>query len=114
MIPAQAFQDWVRRHDLWREFFFGLLSVRLMSVLTLVDDVVFRRMDARVASLLVELARQRNPIQVTHQEIAAELGSSREVISRVLEGFGEGGLIRSSRGLIEIVDFETLNALAAA
>lgn len=114
MIPAQAFQTWVRRYDLWREFFFGLLSLRLMKVLTLVDDVVFRRMDARVASLLQDRMRYQNPMRVTHQEIAAELGSSREVISRVLEGFGQAGLVRSSRGMIEVLDLDALAVLAAA
>jgi CRP/FNR family transcriptional regulator len=113
MIPAPAFQTWVGQYDLWREFFFDLLSLRLMSVLTLVDDVVFRRMDARVAALLDARCRQQNPIRVTHQEIAAELGSSREVISRVLEGFGQAGVIRSGRGLVEIVDFAALETLCA-
>ena len=113
MIPALAFQDWIRCYDLWREFFFDLLSVRLVSVLTLVDDVVFRRMDARVASLLQERAQFQNPIRVTYQEIAAELGSSREVISRVLEGFAGDGLIRLSCGMVEILDYESLSAVSA-
>jgi CRP/FNR family transcriptional regulator len=54
-----------------------------------------------------------NPIGVTHQEIAAELGSSREVISRILESFAASGAIRPTRGAIEILDGETLNALSA-
>ena len=87
MIPADVFRDWVRRYDLWREFVFDLLSQRLINVLSIVDEVVFRRMDARVASLLLERCQGRNPVKITHQEIAADLGSSREVISRILEGF---------------------------
>jgi CRP/FNR family transcriptional regulator len=52
----------------------------------------------------------KNPIKITHQEIAAELGSSREVISRILEDFAERGMIRSGRGLIELIDQERLNS----
>jgi CRP/FNR family transcriptional regulator len=110
LIPAETFRDWVSRYDLWRGFVFDLLSQRLSSVMAIVDEVAFRRMDARVASFLLNHSRVRNPIQVTHQEIASELGSSREVISRLLEDFAERGLIRSGRGEIEILDAEELEA----
>src|SRR5512142_3353819 len=46
MIPAGAFREWVRRSDPWREFVFELLSQRLSTVMALVDEVAFRRMDA--------------------------------------------------------------------
>jgi CRP/FNR family transcriptional regulator len=104
MVPADAFRAWVGRYDLWREFVFDLLSQRLSSVMEIVDEVAFRRMDARVASFLIERARHEAPLRLTHQEIAAELGTSREVVSRLLEDFAEQGLIRTSRGLIEILD----------
>ena len=94
MIPAATFRDWVVRYDLWREFVFDLFSQRLSSVMEIVDEIAFRRMDARVASLLLRRVRLQNPMRITHQEIAAELGSSREVISRLLEDFSERGLIR--------------------
>ncbi len=104
MIPADTFRHWVSRYDLWRDFVFELLSERLSSVMAIVDEVAFRRMDARVASFLLTRSRIKNPIQITHQEIAAELGSSREVISRLLEDFAERGLIRSARGEVEVLD----------
>ena len=108
MIPAEMFRKWVNKYDLWREFVFDLLSERLSTVMAVVDEVVFKRMDRRVASLLLDRARVRNPMRVTHQEIAAELGSSREVISRILEDFSREGLIESGRGTIEVLDFEGL------
>jgi CRP/FNR family transcriptional regulator len=110
MIPADAFREWVKRHDLWREFVFDLLSQRLSTVMAVIDEVTFRRMDRRVASLLLERAKGQNPLRVTHQEIAAELGSSREVISRLLEDFVGEGSIRSGRGTIEVLDFELLES----
>lgn len=110
IIPADIFREWVRRYDLWREFVFELLSERLSTVMAIVDEVVFQRLDRRVASLLLNQARVQNPMRITHQEIAAELGSSREVISRILEDFSREGLIHSGRGTIEILDFESLES----
>jgi len=108
MIPAATFRDWVRRYDLWREFVFDLLSQRLASVMAIVDEVAFQRMDTRLAAFLVERSRSQNPVRITHQEIAAELGSSREVVSRILEDFAGRGLIRTARGAIEILSAEGL------
>lgn len=113
MVPADTFRAWVNKYDLWREFVFDLLSQRLSSVMEIVDEIAFRRMDARVASLLLNRTRLQNPLRITHQEIASELGSSREVISRLLEDFAEQGLIRSGRGEIEVLDRESLEARAA-
>jgi CRP/FNR family transcriptional regulator, anaerobic regulatory protein len=112
MIPADKFRDWVRRYDPWREFVFELLSDRLSTVMAVVDEVVFQRMDWRVTSLLLNKFKTMNPIRITHQEIAAELGSSREVISRILENLSQKGLIEVGRGMIEILDFDELSALA--
>lgn len=108
MIPANTFRDWVRLHDLWREFVFDLFSQRLATVMAIVDDVVFHRMDRRIASLLLNQAKIHNPLRITHQEIAAELGSSREVISRLMADFVSDGIIHSERGIVEILDFELL------
>jgi CRP/FNR family transcriptional regulator, anaerobic regulatory protein len=108
MIPAETFRDWVRRYDLWREFVFDLLSERLSSVMAIVEEVAFRRMDVRVVTFLSERLGQTDSIQITHQEIAAELGSSREVISRILEDLSALGIIGVSRGTIKVLDREAL------
>jgi CRP/FNR family transcriptional regulator, anaerobic regulatory protein len=113
MIPADAFRDWVGRHELWRDFVFDLLSQRLSSVMALVDEVAFRRMDGRIAAFLLRRGRLKNPIPVTHQEIAAELGSSREVVSRILEDFVGRNLVCLARGAVEVLDFAALEAFSA-
>jgi CRP/FNR family transcriptional regulator len=112
MIPADIFREWVGRYDLWREFVFDLLSQRLSSVLMILDEVAFRRMDLRIAALLLKGSQMQNPIRMTHQEIASELGSSREVISRILEDFSEQGIIRSGRGEVEVLDSQALKSLS--
>jgi CRP/FNR family transcriptional regulator len=113
MIPADTFRDWVRSYDIWREFVFELLSQRLSTVMAIVEEVAFRRMDVRLASLLTERSRRSDLIHITHQEIATELGSSREVISRILEDFSVQGMVEVSRGIIKILDRDTLQARSA-
>jgi len=110
MIPADTFREWVRRYDLWREFVFELLSQRLSAVMAIIEEVAFRRMDLRLASLLLEHSRTSDQIHMTHQEIAAELGTSREVISRILEDFSAAGMILVSRGVVRILEREALQA----
>ena len=61
MIPAQTFRDWVGRDELWRGFFFDLVAQRLASVMTVVDEVAFQRLDQRVAALLLRRAASRQP-----------------------------------------------------
>ena len=112
MIPANYLRDWVKRYDLWREFIFDLLSNRLSTVMAVIDEVLFQRMDQRVAAWLLEKMALNNPITVTHQEIAADLGSSREVISRILEDFKQAGLIETGRGLVNILDQDGLSSRA--
>jgi CRP/FNR family transcriptional regulator, anaerobic regulatory protein len=114
MIPSGTFRDWVRRHDLWREFVFDLLSQRLVSVMALVEEVAFQRMDRRVAGFLLNRVQIQNPIHITHQEIAAELGSSREVISRLLEDLASEGVVHAGRGTIEILNHASLQSRAVA
>jgi CRP/FNR family transcriptional regulator len=113
MIPAETFRDWVGRHELWREFVFDLLSQRLSTLMAVVDEVVFRQMDRRLAGLLLRKAAAGPLLRVTHQELASDLGSSREVISRLLEDFSRREWIRSGRGEVELLDLEALKARAA-
>jgi len=110
MVPADSFREWVAGQALWRGFFVDLVAQRLASVMSLVDEVAFQRLDRRVAALLAQRALRENPIAITHQEIAAELGSAREAVSRVLEDLSSRGLIVLTRGRIEVLDPAALEA----
>jgi CRP/FNR family transcriptional regulator, anaerobic regulatory protein len=112
MVPAAIFRDWVKRYDLWRSFVFDLLSQRLSSMMAVVDEVAFRRMDARLASFLLNRVHGEEPLHITHQRIASELGSSREVISRLLEDFASRGYIHLGRGTVEILDHQSLTNIS--
>jgi CRP/FNR family transcriptional regulator len=74
----------------------------------LVDEVAFRRMDVRLAAFVLSRARLAGTFRTTHQEIASELGTSREVISRLLEDLAREGVIRTARGEIEALDLDVL------
>jgi len=109
LIPAPLFRDLVRTNDAWRNYVFDLLSKRLSTVMAVVNEVAFRRMDVRVADLLFRAYRPNMPpIKITHQQIALELGSAREVISRILEDFTAQHLVQSSRGTLTVLDPEGL------
>lgn len=102
LIPAATFQEWLARYPVWRDFVFQAMSARLSSLLLTLEDVAFRRMDKRLAALLLERGRSDGHISMTHQEFANELGSSREVVSRILEDFQSRGLVRLSRGAVTL------------
>lgn len=108
MVPAGTFSNWVRRHEPWRDFVFQLVSQRLASVMEIVEEVAFQRMDRRIASFLLERYQQENPIHITHQLIANELGTSREVVSRLLADFASRGLVALERGEITVLNPDAL------
>ena len=107
-IPRALFLELVLASAPFRAFVFGALSRRMGQLMSLVDDLVHRRVDERLASLLLQKAR---PIAATHQALACEIGTSREVVSRILEGFQAGGMIRLGRKRIEILDPGALERL---
>lgn len=111
-VPDFSLREWVGASSVWREFVFELFSQRLSAIMSIVEEVAFRRMDARLASYVLERAAHANPIQCTHQEIASDLGSSREVVSRLLEDFAKAGVLVVSRGLIEITNADALGKIA--
>ncbi len=89
---------------------FGLLSRRMINLIELVDSVAFETLDVRLAEWLLARADQQ-PIQITHQQIAEDLASSREVISRVLKKFENNGLVELGRGTIHIASADALEKL---
>lgn len=101
-IPAARVPHWLSTSPAWRDYIFGLVASRLSSIISVVEDVAFRRMDRRIAGYLCERFTSHGSLRVTHQEIASELGTSREVVSRILKEFEHEGLITVGRGTIEL------------
>lgn len=109
VIPANVVQTWLSESAVWRDYIFSLVATRLSNIIHVVEDVVFRKMDRRIASYLYNRATAESAsITVTHQEIASELGTSREVVSRILKDFEHENLIKVTRGAIQLLDMDTL------
>jgi CRP/FNR family transcriptional regulator len=109
VIDQITFRDWINQYGEWRDYVFQLLSQRLATVMAIVDEIAFRRVDVRLAEFLLRHAAGKPPVlHATHQHIAAELGTSREVVSRILADFSDDGLISSGRGQIIVLDCERL------
>jgi CRP/FNR family transcriptional regulator len=105
LVPARLFARLVETDGQWRRFVFSLYSHRLEIVLRLVEEVAFRHMDSRLAAYLIARGAENNGFVVkTHLEIASELGTSREVVTRILKEFELSGLVKTQRGRITIVD----------
>lgn len=105
LIPAPRVIEWTRTHEVWRDFLWGLLAARLADVIGLVEEVAFRRMDMRLADYLGNHVEQHDTtLHTTHGQIAADLGTSREVVSRLLKDLEQKGLVVLSRGRIDVSD----------
>ena len=110
-IPPVLFQQLLVEFEPFRRFVFAMYGERLAEVMELVEEVAFRKLDARLAQLLVH----RGPVvAATHQRLAEELGSVREIVSRLLRQFEERGWVELGRERIAVRDPRALAELAAA
>lgn len=103
LVPAREFKRLLDSHDTMRAFVFSLLSQRLTEVMALVHEVAFGRLDQRLADYLLEKSSD-GILAATHQKIANDLGSSREVVSRLLKDFERQGRLLLGRNEIRLVD----------
>ncbi len=105
-IPPARFEELMLGFEPFRRFVFAMYGERLSEMMELVEEVAFRRLDERLARLLV----QRGPvIAATHQKLADELGSVREIVSRLLRSFEERGWVRLERERVTVLDAKALS-----
>ncbi|MGB2203377.1 MAG: Crp/Fnr family transcriptional regulator [Pseudooceanicola atlanticus] len=112
LIPRATFDDLVARSRVFREFVFTAYSRRITDLFALIDDIVFQKLDVRLAARLLELADDTGTVRATHAVLATELGTAREVISRTLAEFHRRGWVEQSRGQVDLVGREGLERLA--
>jgi CRP/FNR family transcriptional regulator, anaerobic regulatory protein len=106
-VPRSLFLQLIDGFEPFRRQIFQLVAERMTELMSLVEEVAFRRLDQRLAARLLDKGAK---VQVTHQQLADELGSVREIVSRILGQFVDEGLIRSGRQEIEVLDPEGLRA----
>lgn len=112
VLPRSSFERLAAEEESFRSFVFAAYSRRMIDLLRVVDDVAFGRIDVRLAQRLISLANDRQEVAATHQQLASELGTAREVISRVLQDFSKRELITQTRGHIFLHNRQTLTAIA--
>lgn len=112
MLPRAAFDDLMATSAEFRGMIFQAYSRRITDLLQVVEEVAFRRIDLRLAGRLLALAGNDEQIIATQSQIATELGTVREVISRQLQEFQRRGWVKVGRGLVTMADKSALQALA--
>ncbi len=111
-IPNATFDEIIGKSKVFREFVFAAYSRRMMDLFHAIEEIAFQRMDIRIAQKIIELRQGNNEIEATHQKMANELGTAREVVSRLLSEFQRRNWVSLSRGKIVILDEDSLKRLA--
>lgn len=108
LIPAALFDRLLNESEPFRSFVFEGLSLRLSEVMMRFEQLVLASVHSRLASFLLQNSNEEGVVEVTHELLAVEIGSAREVVSRHLKTMEREGLIQTRRGLIRILEPETL------
>lgn len=111
-ISRPAFEELLARSPAFRSFVFEGLSQRMMALFRLVEQVAFSRLDSRLAQKLIELSRGSDTVTMTQAELAAEVGTAREVVTRVLAELARSEAVKVGRGVIVIQNRRALEELA--
>lgn len=112
-IPLSLFHEAMGASRPFREFVFRAYAERITSLILLVEAVAFGRMDVRLARCLLERAGDGTEVNTTHQDLATELGTAREVISRLLKEFERTGLVHLQRGRVILDNTAELRRIAS-
>lgn len=115
LVPAAEVDRFMQRFPTWRRFIWKLLASRLSGVLALLEEVTFRRLDQRLIGYLLQRSHElgETTLRLTHQTIADDLGTSREVVSRILKDLEHRGALKLARGQVHLSDPGLLEQLLA-
>ncbi len=105
LLPVEKLNEWIKSFPSLNVFFFNLYDQRYASLLDTINHLLYSRLDQRLYNYLQETAKQKNNkiINIRHRQMAAELGTAREVISRVMKKLEQEGKVRQLQGGIEIL-----------
>ncbi len=107
LIPSSAMDEWLVKYKTWRSYILDSYNIRLNELLETIDSLVFMNMEERLMKYLSDKVKiQKNTtLDVTHQQVALELHTSRVVISRLLKKLENNGAIKLARNKIELLNF---------
>lgn len=107
-LPSSSFQSAIHHSEVFRRFVFRAYGKHLLEIMTVMEDVAFTRLNVRLARRLLDLGGDSTRLTITHQALAVELGSAREVVSRLLREFERCGWVRRGKGFLEILNYDAL------
>ena len=114
VIPACLYQNMMDESLPLANFSHNLITSHLSDVMWLMEQIMWKSFDKRLAAFLLEetAVEGSNSLKITHEKIANHLGTAREVVTRMLRYFQGEGMVRLTRGIVEITDLKKLRALA--
>ncbi|MCL4306436.1 Crp/Fnr family transcriptional regulator [bacterium] len=108
VTSPEVFLNWVNNHQVVRDYVFNSMSQRIVDMMSLIEEITFGKMDHRIAYFLLEKftgeGTYLRSIHITHEQIADELGTAREVVSRLLKEFERSGAVELGRGRVRMVN----------
>ena len=105
IVDGRRVVEWYNTFKSWREYISKLYNERLLELFNIVDAVAFKNVDLRLKQrLLTRMNKETNLVEATHQDLANEIGSAREVISRLLKKMEKDGHIKILRSKIKVID----------
>ena len=113
LVPPAEFDALIATDDVFRRHVFALFSDRVAGLMQIVEAIAYQKLDQRLAALLVNRDDDGGEIRTTHQALADELGSVREIVTRLLRNFEDRGWVDLGRERIRVIDRTALAGLAA-
>lgn len=113
VVPPAPFERLITESGAFRRFVFAAFAERMGEITHLLEMVAFVKVEQRLAQWLLDNAGEGGVVRATHAEIAAAIGSAREVVSRRLEALSGRGIVSLERGAVQIIAGEGLRRLAA-
>lgn len=114
IIPAYIYKKIMEQSLVFSNYTNQLMASRFSDVMWLMEQIMWRSMDKRLAAFLLEESSLESTtlLKITHEKIANHMGTAREVVTRMLRYFQSEGMVQLTRGTIELTDMEALEALA--
>nr|WP_281843143.1 Crp/Fnr family transcriptional regulator [Sinisalibacter aestuarii] len=114
LLPKPVFLELVDSSAAFRKVVFAAFAERMQAMMQLIETMSFMRVEARLATLVLERADADGTLAITQAEVARAIGTAREVVSRRLDKLARAGVIGAERGLIRVLDRAALEALATS
>jgi len=112
VIPGGVYRELFASETAVQQFTFSALSGRLFELMRLVEETASSGLEARMAAFLLRRSKDRDHVDLTQDQLARHLSTSREVVSRLMRGLAAQGLVQSAQGRVSLLDREGLQAVA--